>query len=285
LQHQLEVAAGARAPLAQPAAYAPPLLRRHPAPRGRSAYAFRMPSDRLRVRSAAGSWSAGEARRPRRWRTMRVEMAPLQELTVRAGGFTYNDLLAASALESFRLWNARAVDRRAPRIGLWVPVDIRDRPYEGFGNGSSRIRVYNRYSPTAGLHDKCRIVRQQLEWSRQHGEWAVPELRALMRLPVRVLRPLLRGYFNRPWVDMGTGTFSHVQRSPLDTDAFNDVEGIDIVGMLDTRHVLGVFAMSRAGATHLTFVYDPHRLDVDDVAELMSLYRDQLATALREGRE
>ena len=192
----------------------------------------------------------------------------------RAGaGATYNDVLAACALETFRLWN------KSERIGLWFPINIRQTADDGFGNGSSRIRVYSRYSPERSLHEKSRVVREQIDWSREHGEWAVPDRPLFMKLPMSILQPLLRLYFNRPWVDMGTGTFSHVQRSPLDAAVFDGVTQIDIVGMLDKRHLLGLFAMSRAGKTFLTFVHDPERLDDDSVTRLIGIYQDQLASA------
>lgn len=276
LQHELEVAAG-RAPRETAAPYAPPVLRRHPSAARRSAFAFRGPADRLRAdsRSASGR---------RSWRTVAIDMTPLQDVVARATGFTYGDLLAASALETFRLWNASRKPSREPKVGLWLPINIREQPLEGFGNGSSRVRVYRRYSPTAPLHEKSRAVRRQIEWSRERGEWAVPELRTLTRLPLVILRPLLRAYCNRPWVDMATGTFSHVERSPLDGPAFAGVTSIDFVGTLDKRHALGLFAMSRAGTTHLTFVHDPARLAEEDVSRLISIYEEQLATALVEGR-
>lgn len=266
LQHQLEVANGSRAARKDVATYEPPLLQQHKSPQGRSAFAFRGPADRLRVaRGASGM---------RRWRTIAIGMAPLQEAVTRGGDdSTYNDLLATCALETFRLWN------HSERIGLWFPINIRQNAGDGFGNGSSRIRVYNRYAPSASLHEKSKVVREQIDWSREHGEWAVPNLPWLMKLPESVLRPLLRLYFNRPWVDMGTGTFSHVQRSPLDAPVFDGVMKIDIVGMLDKRHALGLFAMSRAGTTFLTFVYDPARLDNEAVTRLIGIYQGQLASA------
>ena len=267
LQHQLEVAHGRRAARVDVAAYDPPALQRHAAPHGRSAFAFRGPADRLRASSPGASGK-------RRWQTIAIDMAPLQDAVARSGGgFTYNDLLATCALETFRIWNA------SERVGLWLPINIREQPLEGFGNGSSRIRVYNRYAADASLFEKSRAVRRQIDWSRTHGEWAVPDRPALLRLPMRVVRPLLQLYFNRPWVDMGTGTFSHVQRSPLDASVFDDVTTIDIVGMLDTRHALGLFAMSRGGTTFLSFVYDPAQLDETAISRLKTLYQDQLMAA------
>jgi hypothetical protein len=202
----------------------------------------------------------------------------------RAGGFTYNDVLTTCALEAFRLWNAGRNPRGGGRrVGLWIPINIRQEPLEGFGNGTSRIRVYSRYASSSEFHEKCRVVRKQVDWSREHGEWAVPALEPLMRLPMPLLRPLLRTYFHRPWVDMATGAFSHVQRSPLDTASFQHVTAVETVGVLDPRHPVALYGMTRGGTTHLTFVYDPARIDGSSVAELKSLYQEQLALARSGG--
>ncbi len=273
LQHQFEVAWGMRTPGTTVTAYAPPVLQRHAAPRRRSAFAFRGPADRL----------SGNARPPsplRRWRALALPSASMRAFAAQDGGFTYNDLLATCALETFRRWNAARSPTRDPSVGLWLPVNIRAQPLEGFGNGSSRIRVYNRYAADATLPEKCRAVREQIAWSRQHGEWAVPENPPLLALPMRVLRPLLRAWFNRPWVDMGTGVFSHAERSALDTSAFDHVMNVELVGTLDTRHPFGVFAISRADLTFFSFVYDPAQLSEADVTELVALYQEQLASAV-----
>jgi hypothetical protein len=178
-----------------------------------------------------------------------------------------------------RFWNALRSERREPAVGLWIPVNVRRDPLAGFGNGSSRVRVYNRCEPMAKLRDKSRSLRQQMDWSRSHGEWWVPESAALTRFPMHVLRSGLRAYFNRPWVDMGTATFSHLQRSPLDAEVFRNVASAELVGVLDKRHALGLFAMSRAGTTWLTFVYDAEQLKESSVAQVVSLYREQLCLA------
>jgi hypothetical protein len=272
LEHQLAVVSG-RDPRTTPAAPAPPALRSHRSPAGRSAFAFRGPADRLQT---SGEPPSGH----RAWRTVTIEMQPLQQVAGGAGGVTYGDLLATCALETFHLWNSRRDPTRSTRIGLWIPINIRAQPLEGFGNGSSRIRVYRRWSPTASVADRSRGVRRQIEWSRDRGEWAVPELRALTRLPLAISRPLLRAYFNRPWVDMATGAFSHLERSPLDGPAFAGVARAELIGTLDKRHPLGLYALSRAGMTSLTFVHDPARLGDDDLSELISLYQGQLALAL-----
>lgn len=264
LRHQLGVATGAEEMVRERQACAPPALRCHPRPARRSAFAFARPADRLRTRETRASGR-------RDWRTIDVPVAPLRELADRMGGVTYNDLLAASALSAFRQFN-EARSTAQPAIGLWMPMDIRNGGESVFGNGSSRIRVYDR-AAKGSLAERATSVREQVGWSRANGEWAVPHALRVRALPIPLLRVILRTYLERPWADMGTGTFSHLERSALDEPAFADVVGMDVIGMLDPRHAVGIFAMTRRGVTHLTFVHDPERINDGELAELISHFR------------
>ena len=94
------------------------------------------------------------------------------------------------------------------KVGLWLPVNIRQQSAVGFGNGTSRIRLYPRYDDRASLLSKCREIRRQVSWSNRHGEWATPTKFPLASLPPWATRPLLRAYLKRPGIDMATGVFS-----------------------------------------------------------------------------
>ena len=276
LRHQLEVANGLRSPLRSAERYETPVLLRPAKSVGRSAFAFRGPPDRLHASSRTPSGR-------RAWQTLSIGPDFRRAAAADAGDYSYNDLLAACALEICRRWN-EGTSEHEPRVGLWLPVNIRAQSLTGFGNGTSRVRVYNRFLPGAGLREKSRSVRRQLDWSRENGEWSVPDLRTLASLPLQILAPALRLYFNRPWVDMGTATFSHIERSPLESPAFGDVARVELVGMLDKRHALGLFAVTNRETTTMSFVYDPSRLDETAVARLMTMYEEELSKVTPEPR-
>ena len=223
LGHQLNVAYGLEAAQSEPRELNGLALRRSPVSVRRSQFAFDGASDRLWTETSRRSGA-------RRWLTIGFQATELQKLCRRAGGFTYNDLLATCTLEILRRWNsALGRPRRAaptngsreinihghdcrggppwppqagPKIGLWMPMNIRRNSGEGFGNGTSRIRVYARYDADAGLIEKCREVRRQVSWTTEHGEWVVPEIPWFTRLPRPIITPLLRVYLSRASVDM-----------------------------------------------------------------------------------
>src|SRR5438132_4815524 len=195
LGHQLRVAYGKEASVAEVSPFQDLPLRSHSSPARRSRFAYRGPSHRLWTRRA-------QPTRARRWRTIEVAASELREGCRRTRGFTYNDFLATCALEVFSRWNRLHCSGHRQNVGLWLPINIRQQSSEGFGNGTSRIRLYARYGDHDSLVDKCREVRRQVSWSNRHGEWAVPQEPPLSYVPQWAFTPLLRCYLNRPGVDM-----------------------------------------------------------------------------------
>ena len=268
LGHQLNVAYGIEPPQSQRAFFAPLSLRRLQTSVRRSKFAFERASDSLQTCESQRSGS-------RRWVTISFPASELQKACKRAGGFTYSDLLATCTLESLSQWNCE-------NVGLWMPINIRRESNNGFGNGTSRIRLYRQYKPNTTLIDKCREVRRQVSWTSKHGEWVVPNISWFTRTPFSITRPLLRAYLDRPSVDMCTAVFSHAGSWMANAgEAFKHVERIECIGPLHPRQSLAINAATHAGTTWLTFTFDQH---VEDLHQLAEIYAQQITNALRELR-
>jgi hypothetical protein len=266
LGHQLNVAYGLEAAQHERTPFVDLPLRRPATSVRRSQFAFDKASDPLRTASAKRSGR-------RSWTTISFPAADLQKACRRVGGFTYNDLLATITLEAMRLSDH-------DRIGLWVPMNVRREHNAGFGNGTSRIRVYARFKPGSSLIDKCREVRRQVSWTSKHGEWAVPDVPWFTSLPGTVIGPLLRGYLRLPSVDMATGVFSHAGSWLANAgEAFKHVERIESVGLLHPRQYLATNAATHNGTTWLTFTYDPAQLGTEEIENLRQRYEGQIALA------
>jgi hypothetical protein len=242
----------------------------------RSVFAYKGASDPLWTTNYLPSGA-------REWLTIDFEAGDLAHACRRARGFTYSDLLATCTLEVFFAWNQAHDPREHPRIGLWYPLNIRAESPAGFGNGTSRIRLYARYPPDASLADKAREIRKQVAWSTEHGEWVIPQLPLFTRLPRPIVAPLLNGYLKQPTVDMATGVFSHADRWAGDgAEAFKYVTRIECVGLLHSRQRLAINGATHQGRTWLTFTYDPALLDASDARKLVRLYEQQIAAARKE---
>jgi hypothetical protein len=180
-------------------------------------------------------------------------------LTIELAGNISADALAAATLRAVSQWN-RAHGARSEGMSLWMPVNIRRRGSTGFGNGTSRIRVF-----ASGENDVGAEIRRSL----RGGEWAVPADSLLMRLPCVVGDPLLRMYLNRPWASMASVVFSCVEDWPgRDEEAFADVEKIELIGQLHRSLPLAINAIRHRGKIWATLTYDSACLSAEDISNL-----------------
>ena len=268
IRHQLRVAADLDRPCPEPAAVVPPALAQAPPGAKRNPVWNR----------CAPLWTRpGQASGERRRTTFSFSHGDLAAISLAECGFTFNDVLVVAALETLQEWNRdHGGDTR--RVGIWLPVNIRRNPFEGFGNGSSRIRVRRNYDDGLDTAGKCRAVRSQINLARERGEWTVPQRTLLTRLPLRFSGPVVRRYLNRPWADMGSAAFSHVQKWPgHDDPVFAALHELEVLGAMHRRHALMFAAVSLGDRTWMTITYDPDLLWPEDVA----LIRDHYLSAVR----
>lgn len=252
VRHQLDVARGI-----EPAVPRPLTLRTSANAVRKSRHAWAGASNRL--------WHRGPPSGRRR--TRRLDFEPF-----RIRGGTYNDALLAISLDVFARFN-RDHGARTDRIAVWCPVNVRRRPFDGFGNGSSRIRIYRTWDDDVPLGERVANVHEQVRWTMSNGEWFVPTEHPLLSAPDW----LLRAYLSRPWVDMATAPFSHGTRIG-DEARWADVRDVELVGQLDRRHPFGVFGVTFAGRTRLSLLYDPGQLEAADVDRLAALYEEAIAS-------
>jgi len=250
-----------------------PVLKAHENPSRKNSYAHRGSSCALWSRSRRNSSY-------RNFCTLSINADALRRAVKNHQDITYNDLLIAVILEVYYRWNLTH-DAPTKRIALWCPVNIRTEPFLGFGNGSSRIRIYPRLSPDSPLQKRCQEVRTQIRAAKKQGEWFVPPSSALLKLPTAIMNQVAKAYFNRPWVDMATAPFSHVERLGPDdiTIPFPEVTQIEALGELHRRHPLGLCAITMNNETTLTFVYDPQMFAEQDAGEFVTLLKECFAKA------
>jgi len=278
LGHQLRVAYGFEEAVKERSPFKPVELRSASTSVRRSQYSYDHACDQL--------WSSGKRSGKRRWLTFGFPSPDLKTACRLAGGFTYNDLLATCTLEVFKEWNRLHSNSSFQRIGLWLPINIRQNSSSGFGNGTSRIRLFARYPPEASLFEKAREIRRQVSWSTRQGEWVVPEFPALKRLPRWLVSRLVHSYLSLPSVDMATGIFSHAESGIGDArEAFQKVQRIECVGLMHPRQLIALNGTTHRGHTWLTFTYDPGLFEFDEVRHLAQMYLDLIKAALREARE
>lgn len=249
-------------------------LERHSNPVRKSSYAFGRPSENL--------WQAPGVRASGRRRFHTRLLDPIQ-LRVGVNGFTWNDLLTVVALETYASWNTS--HGISDQVGCWIPVNVRTQPTTGFGNGASRIRVYRRSPWPERFAEAAKQVREQVRWSKDHGEWSLPSVAdRLIRLPPAVAGVIVRAYTARPGVDWATAAFSHVERlNGSGEDVLPAyIERIGVVSHLHAEHGMALTAVGHRGRTHLTFTWDEALFPPDEARAFLALYESTLTRALAE---
>ena len=274
IRHQLNVARG-QPPNLQPKTFSPPVLRAHDSPTRKNSNAHAGPSTNL--------WRKTKRCSHRRaFESIIIQKTHFQSFLAQHQEFTYNDLLCAAALKAARQWNQKH-SSSTKKLSIWMPINIRQQAFDGFGNGSSRIRVYADQADSFQLANLSRNIRDQVRTAKKEGEWFVPSSLKIEALPDSILFPFLRRYFSRPWVDMGTLPFSHLEKIAPDEHAgdFEKVIGFEVVGSLHHRHPMGITAITHKSKTTFTCTYDPAQLSQSDVQDFLSL----ITEALREAED
>jgi len=266
VEHQFAVALGQRPPTTDAVFVPPPSIEHHETALRKTPDAPKGASTRL--------WSSGIETTPhRQFYTLTLDAAAWRRRILAVDGLRYNDVLAGTLLETMAQWN-RAHQDPTDALSLWFPINIRTEAFSGFGNGSSRVRIYRR--DPLSLLEQCQSVREQLQWARQHGEWHVPNS-AVFAWPYGVQRPLVRAILRRPWVDMGSMLFSHVERLGSEGDALmRCAHSLRFVGMLDKRFPAGFVGATHGDSTWMTLCWDSGLWNTDEAMEFLALYRQNL---------
>lgn len=155
------------------------------------------------------------------------------------GEFSINDLLSLALLKSLPM----------RKKALWVPVNVRKSPWDGFGNGLSRLRLYP-CPAFMSVPDELRHLRKQKREAWTSGEIFLPP--SDMDLNKPLLKTFLKLWINRPWADWGTISFSHLHDK--DGRIPGDVQKVWGVTNIPDKLNSGIFAFTKKDKTFLTLV-------------------------------
>ncbi len=189
--------------------------------------------------------------------------------------FSNNDLICASLLEAVAQWNERyGLARERQRNSLLVPFNFRKHPFEGFGNASTRIRLYDRRAKSpSSLARFVGELNRQKKLSIEGGEWYAPtHLLRTSRLPRRALAVLLNLYANRPWADLGTTVLSTIERFPGSEELFSKTHSVELASQLTSRHPIS-FCCLRNQTHHLmTVTWNQSQMSEEDIRAFQTIF-------------
>lgn len=222
-------------------------MHKHPWPKIRSNYAYKKPSHRL------GIDGDPHPTKQREWDQLQLEI-PQHENWKEKFGFSYNDYLTAIVLKSMKEWEIGRTKDANRRICLWLPVNIRKNPFEGFGNGSSRLKLYNRYPVDMPISVLALKIREQVKWNRLKGVWHAPT--KIPKLPKKMMKGILTLYSKKPGSDLGSSVFSHAEKYTSFEDLVATFSSVEVVSQLLYHYGMCLAASTFDGKTFITTTWD-----------------------------
>jgi hypothetical protein len=272
--HQMMVASGEVEAERTLGPWAGPDLRTHDNHHRKSAFSHVGASRRV--------WSPSTKATPvRDWHSWTLDSSHHAAVKQQVEGITTNDILSASILQTMMDWNiAHGVPSN--KMGLWVPMNIRRQAFVGFGNGSSRIRIYADKMEAETPSERYRNIREQVMWSKDNGEWHVPTDSAILGMPDSFMVPILRAFLGRPWVDMASVPFTHLEDLGLASRFVPLVRKASWVIMLHERFPFGITAATVGADTQFTMTYDPGMITREHVCEFEQMFSERVRSDREE---
>lgn len=182
------------------------------------------------------------------------------------GDFSINDVLSLAILKSLPL----------ERKSLWVPVNIREKSWEGFGNGLSRMRIYP-LKHSLSIKDELNFIKAQKKEARSSGEIFSPA--PDFKIEGKVKQGLFKIWLNRPWADWGSLSFSHLHDRE---NVLPPCEGVWGVTNLPEKQQAGIFGFTRKNRTWLTLTMDAVSFEERKAKALMSDIEENFARIIRD---
>lgn len=230
-------------------------MHKHPWPKIKSAYAYQKPSHQLGIDGALSP------SKNREWNQLQLEIPNFN--WKEKFGFTYNDYLTAIVLKSMKEWEIERTKDPGRRICLWLPVNIRKHPFEGFGNGSSRLKIYNRYPIDMSVSVLALKIREQVKWNRVKGVWNTPT--RIPKLPKKMMKGILTLYSKKPGSDLGSSVFSHAEKYTGFEDLVASFSSVEVVSQLLYHYGMCLAASTFEGKTFITTTWDAGAISEESI--------------------
>ncbi len=180
--------------------------------------------------------------------------------------FSVNDILSLAILKSLPL----------ERKSLWVPVNIREKAWEGFGNGLSRMRIYPS-KKVISVKEELLFIKSQKKEARSSGEIFSPA--PGFKIEGKVKQGLFKIWLNRPWADWGSLSFSHLHDR---NNILPECDGVWGGTNLPEKQQAGIFAFTKKNRTWLTLTMDAKSFDESKAARILSQVQENFDLIISE---
>lgn len=133
----------------------------------------------------------------KRFSSISVPLSDLAPLLASAAPASLYELVIATALQGIK--DSGISPQHA--YGVSLPISIRKKDSFGWGNGASKIMLYD--LPGATRVELARYIHTQIRWNRQHGGWHFPKL-PMRFIPLFLFKWMIRLSMRAKNVDRGS---------------------------------------------------------------------------------
>ncbi len=153
--------------------------------------------------------------------------------------------------------------QKAERKSVWVPVNVRKDFWTGFGNGLSRMRIYD--PPAGTVPERLAHIRRQKTEAMKSGEVTLPA--ADLEIKNFLQRLLIKTWIRRPWADWASISLSHLVDRDHSLEGMEQIFGIS--NLMPKQHA-ALFVVSKARASTLTMTYDAKVVSREEAESLVA---------------
>jgi hypothetical protein len=168
--------------------------------------------------------------------------------------------------------NAKIAPEQAQ--GICLPLSVRQKGNMGFGNGASRVILYDK--PNATLPELSQHFRNQLRWCRENGSWYMPNL-PLKWIPLFIINLLVRLSTRVKNVDRGSVIVSSYDGTALKHKIPQMVDGVCIGGFTHSYSIF-IAPVFFSDYINLCVTYNDGVFSREDINRLLVSISDALMT-------
>lgn len=175
------------------------------------------------------------------------------------------ELLIASVIQGIK--NSGVAPQGA--YGVSLPISIRKKGTFGWGNGASKIMLYD--LPGATLMELARHIHTQIRWNRLHGAWHFPNL-PMRFIPLFLFKWMIRLSMQVKNVDRGSLIVTGIEASDWE-HRMPFLEDIQVLVALTHNHSLILCPIFLADRISLVATYNDGCFSEAEILHLLSCVR------------
>ncbi len=154
------------------------------------------------------------------------------------------------------------------RVSIWLPVNIREKFNQGFGNGLGRARIHDCFLPTT--KESLLNIKKQKRAALKNGElFSIPFYKKLNFIE-KIFTKL---YLRRPFINYASTILSHIDDSKNSTGMGHYFTKINGIANLHQKHSLSL-SIHTSNCHDITITYDEEQHSTGEIETFANLFKE-----------